>query len=172
MSETAVTPYTAFVLPSTVVTKIDLSHLAAEVEQVDNEMTSATVRAGDNASEVSRPVLSQPLADLLAQNKLSVDTAHDRSDLIAQLRLLKDKAPVMHMTFAVVADRESLESIVQWVRESVHPQAVISTGLQPSLVAGVYLRTPNHVFDLSLRGALTGQHGVLVKELEGLHASN
>ena len=70
------------------------------------------------------------------------------------------------MTFAVSADRESLSQIAHWLRESVHPQAVISVGMQPALVAGVYMRTPNKVFDLSLRGALSGQHGALVKELE------
>ena len=84
---------------------------------------------------------------------------------------MKDKVPVIHMTFAVQADPTSLQQIVQWLRSSVHPQVVISVGLQPSLVAGVYMRTPNHVRDLSLRTLLTGQHEVLVKELEALRGT-
>lgn len=76
------------------------------------------------------------------------------------------------MTFAVTADPESLERLARWFRESIHPQVVIATHLQPSLIAGVYLRTPNHVHDFSLRGALAGKHGLLVNELEALlHAS-
>ena len=74
------------------------------------------------------------------------------------------------MTFAVPADRESLRYIVQWVRTSVHPQALLQIGLQPALVAGVYLRTPNRVHDFSLRAALNGQHDALVKELGALRA--
>jgi F0F1-type ATP synthase delta subunit len=76
------------------------------------------------------------------------------------------------MTFAVEADRESLMQLAQWVRETVHPQAVIAVGLQPGLIAGVYLRTPNHVHDLSLRAALDGGHEILVNDLEALRGAN
>ena len=95
---------------------------------------------------------------------------YDRQDDLV-LRILKDKVPVLHMTFSVTADVESLQTLTQWVRNSVHPQAVIAVGLQPSLVAGVYLRTPNHIHDFSVRGALEGRHGLLIEELETLRGS-
>jgi F0F1-type ATP synthase delta subunit len=62
-----------------------------------------------------------------------------------------------------------LQELIAWLRSSVHPQAVISVGLQPALVAGVYLRTPNHVHDLSMRAVLKKSRGLLTKELEALH---
>ena len=160
MSE--VTPYTKFVLPTSVVTKLDVSRLVNELEKVDNELTAAAVRKQDHV----QPVMSQQLAEFLEQNKVSLDEG-DRGDLIKQLRLLKENVPVIHMTFAVTADQESLQKLVQWLRAET-PQAVIAVGLQPGLVAGVYLRTPNHVHDLSLRNALDGRRDVLVKELETL----
>jgi len=160
MSE--VTPYTKFVLPTSVVTKLDVSRLVNELEKVDNELTAAAVRKQDHV----QPVMSQQLAEFLEQNKVSLDNG-DRGDLIKQVRLLKDNVPVIHMTFAVTADQESLQKLVQWLRAET-PQAVIAVGLQPGLVAGVYLRTPNHVHDLSLRNALDGRRDVLVKELETL----
>jgi len=160
MSE--VTPYTKFVLPTSVVTKLDVSRLVNELEKVDNELTAAAVRKQDHV----QPVMSQQLAEFLEQNKVSLDD-DDRGDLIKQVRLLKDNVPVIHMTFAVTADQESLQKLVQWLRAET-PQAVIAVGLQPGLVAGVYLRTPNHVHDLSLRNALDGRRDVLVKELETL----
>jgi hypothetical protein len=58
--------------------------------------------------------------------------------------------------------------LAQWLRTSIHPQAVIAVGLQPALVAGVYLRTPNHVKDLSLRAKLESSRGLLLKEVEKL----
>jgi len=160
MSE--VTPYTKFVLPTSVVTKLDVSRLVNELEKVDNELTAAAVRKQDHV----QPVMSQQLAEFLEQNKVSLDEG-DRGDLIKLLRLLKENVPVIHMTFAVTADQESLQKLVQWLRAET-PQAVIAVGLQPGLVAGVYLRTPNHVHDLSLRNALDGRRDVLVKELETL----
>lgn len=168
MSETAIKTYADFVLPGNVVTQIDVSRLVREMERVDNELTASSVRKKAGVAEAAKPALSSQLADFLAQNKLSIEGSRERDNLIKQVRLLKDKVPVIHMTFAVTADGESLEKLVAWVRGTVHPQAVIEIGLQPDLIAGVYIRTPNHVHDFSWRALLKGKHDLLVKELEAL----
>jgi len=171
MSEPIVKTHADFILPPTVVSRLDVSRLVSEFEQVDNELTAASIRAKSGAPVQPQPVLSEQLTDFLTRNKFKLETGQERSELIIQLRQLKDSVPVIHMTFAVSADRESLQQLAQWLRASVHPQAVIAVGLQPALVAGVYLRTPNHVHDLSLRAMLDSSHDVLVKELELLRAS-
>ena len=171
MSDATLKTAADFILPSSVMTRLDVSRLVYEVERLDSELTAAAVRAKTGAPQSAQPTVSEQLANFLTQNKLAFNSSQSRSALVQQLRILKDKVPVIHMTFAVQSDPESLQQIVQWLRTSVHPQAVISVGLQPSLVAGVYLRTPNHVHDLSLRTLLTGQHDVLVKELEALRGN-
>jgi F0F1-type ATP synthase delta subunit len=75
------------------------------------------------------------------------------------------------MTFAVTADPESLQQLAQWARTTIDPHAVIAVGLQPGLVAGVYLRTPNHVHDFSLRAMLKSSRGKLVEELGALRGN-
>jgi hypothetical protein len=166
MTEADVKTYVNFVLPPNVVSKIDVARLVSEVERVDNELTAAAVSVKTGSPVRTTPVVSQQLADFLDQNKLTLENAHERGELVRQLRLLKDKVPVIHMTFAVTADRESLQQLAQWLRASVHRQAVIAVGLQPALIAGVYLRTPNHIHDLSVRAMLSGRHDLLVKDLE------
>lgn len=166
MNEPATKTYVDFTLPPNIVSKIDISRLVSEVERVDNELTAAAVRAKTGTTAGAQPVLSQQVTDFFTQNKLTFGSSQERSQLIKELRVLKDKVPVIHMTFAVTADHESLQQLALWLRSSIHPQAVISVGLQPALVAGVYLRTPNHVHDLSLRAKLHGSHDVLIKELE------
>lgn len=168
MNEPIIKTYADFILPPSVVSKIDLSRLVAEVERLDIELTSSAVRAKAGSPPQATPTLSDQLADFLTQNQLHFQTGQERSEIVKQLRLLKEKVPVLNMTFAVVADRESLQQLAQWVRITVHPQAVITAGLQPALVAGVYLRTPNHVHDFSLRKMLSSQHDLLVKDLETL----
>lgn len=164
--------HTTFVLPPSVMSKIDVSHLVTEAERIDNELTAASVRTKTGLAGQNRPVFSDQMADFLQANKLEfAEDAHARVEIIKQLRLLKDSVPVIHMTFAVTADRESLQQLAVWVRNSIHPQAVIAVGLQPALVAGVYLRTPNRVHDFSLRAMLNGKHDLLVKELETLRGS-
>lgn len=167
MNEPAAKTYVDFVLPPSVVSRVDVSRLVSEVERVDNQLTTNAVRAKVDSATQSRPAVSDQLNDFLQLNTLSIDVgSRVRAELVKQLQLLKQNVPTIHMTFAVAADRESLEQLAQWLRSSVHPQAVISVGLQPGLVAGVYLRTPNHVHDLSLRAKLRGSHDLLVKELE------
>jgi hypothetical protein len=168
MNENEQKTHTNFVLPLNVVTKGDVSRLTNELERVDNELTADTVREKVGSNEHAEIVMSAQLTEFLNQNNLKLENAHDRGELIKEMRLLKENAPVIHMTFAVPADGESLQQIAKWLRESVHPQVVVAVGLQPALVAGAYIRTPNHVRDLSLRAALEGGHDLLVKELETL----
>lgn len=114
--------------------------------------------------------MSRQLADFVLENKLDVAAATTRTQLIKRVGAMKDTLPIVHMTFASEADRESLGQLALWLRTSVHPQAVIDVGLQPGLVAGVYLRTANRVFDLSLKGALKQGRGILASDLEALRA--
>lgn len=171
MTDVVAKTYADFTLPFSVVTKVDVSHLVAEVERLDGDLTAAAVRAKTGAAPTAQPVLSQQLTDFLIENKLSLMDGRERMELIKQLRLLKDKVPVIHMTFAVETDPVSLKQIAQWIRSEIDPRAVIAVGLQPGLVAGVYLRTPNHMHDLSLRGRLAEQRGLLSKELGALRGN-
>ncbi len=172
MNEPTIKPYTAYSLPPSIVSKIDMARLVREVEVIDNALTELAVRTKVGQSEAYKPSLSDELSDFLQANEIKIDAnGQARMQFIGQLRLLKDRAPVIHMTFAVEADKESLRQFARWLRESIHPQSVIEVGLQPGLVAGVYLRTPNHVHDLSLRTALTKGRSVLVKELGALRGT-
>lgn len=171
MTEPVAKTHENFVLPASLVSRVDVARLVEEAERVDAEMTSSAIRAEEGAAVVI-PVLSERLTDFLAGNELKLDDSKARTILIQELRQLKDAVPVLHMTFAVTADPESLQQLAQWARNTIDPHAVIAVGLQPGLVAGVYLRTPNHVHDFSLRGVLAGQRGLLVKELETLRGSN
>jgi hypothetical protein len=157
-----------FVLPPSIVTRVDLSRMVSELERVDNDMTSAGVRARTGGEGLSTPTMSEQLTDFITQNKLDLADGRGRSDLIVRLRRLKDDAPVIHMTFATVADGDSLRQLSAWLRSSIHPQALISVGLQPALIGGVYLRTPNHIKDLSMRARLKGGRELITNELEAL----
>ncbi len=159
-------------LPPSIVTRVDVSRLVREIEWVDNEITTAMVRAKAGVQTSAQPPVSDQATEFLTLNKLTLADAHARTRLIAELKKLKDTVPIIHMTFAVPADRESLQQLAAWLRSSVHPQAVIAVGLQPGLVGGVYVRTPNQIHDLSLRAKLQGSRDVLIKSLEAIRGEN
>lgn len=166
MTQTAIT-YTTFQLPASIVTKLDLARLVSEAERIDDALTTAEIRARTGAAALPAPAVSIQFIQFLQVNKLSMEGPR-RAEVLRELRQLKDKAPVVHMTFAVTADIESLQQLANWLRQSVHAHALIEVGLQPALVAGVYMRTTNHVHDFSLRGALAEHREELAGELETL----
>lgn len=170
MSQENLKNYDQLVLPPSVVSKLDVARLVSEVEQLDHDINSAETRTKAGVETELHPILSDQLTDFLAANQLSVDDGRQRSQLIDQLRQLKDKAPVVHMTFATSADQDSLSQIADWLRRSVHPQSLMVVGLQPGLVGGVYIRTTNHVHDLSLRAQLAGSRHLLVEAVEAVNA--
>ncbi len=165
MTEATAT-HATYKLPPNVVSKVDLAHLISDAERIDNELTTSAVHTRTNTAIEAELSTSERLTAFLQVNDLQFsNNSSDRMDIIRGLRRLKDSAPVVHMTFAVEADYESLGQLVAWLRSNVHPQAIIATGLQPALIAGVYLRTSNSVHDLSLRGKIKGGRDVLIKEL-------
>jgi hypothetical protein len=156
----------SYVLPAAVVRKADLARLVREIESLDGELEAQKVRARGQEVSYHLPNMSQGLNDFLEQNKLDITDDQGRMELVEHLRKLKDLAPVIHMTFATEADPESLQQIVTYIRTELHPHALLSVGLQPSLVAGAYIRTPNHVHDFSIRARLSEKRNVIAQELE------
>ncbi|TAH34813.1 hypothetical protein EYC59_02750 [Candidatus Saccharibacteria bacterium] len=157
-----------FALPPALVSRADLARLVREVEQLDNDFEVQKVRDHKDEAHYTMPATSRSLQDFLKLNEINVSDAKTRTALKEQLRKLKDKAPVVHATFAVDADPEFLQQLVAWFRGQIHPQTLISVGLQPGLIGGMHLRTPNHVHDFSLRALLASKRGILLKELQGL----
>lgn len=155
--------------PPSLVSHADLSKLLRELEEVDNFLESQRARNGMKAT-LQLPSVSKTMSDLLTINQIELTNDHIRMELRTNLRKLKDHAPVIHMTFAAEGDPASMQQIAAWVRKELHPQALISAGLQPSLIGGVYIRTPNHVHDFSLRAHLQSSRQVIVQSLDALTA--
>lgn len=164
MSKETVAPY---IFPAALIGRSDLARLVREVETIDNDLEAQKVRNPDSKNGYSLPTMSRGMTDFLEQNKIDVSNDRARMEFKEHLRALKDKAPVIHMTFAVEADPDFLQKLTAWIRQEVHPQALLSVGLQPSLVGGVYMRTPNHIHDFSLKALLKGKRDVMINELEG-----
>lgn len=159
----------SLVLPSALISRADLARLVREIEDLDNELEAQKARnraTGDTGYKL--PTISRTLSDFVEQNKVNIADDQSRMLLKEQMKAMKDKAPIVHMTFAVEADPASLQQLVAYMRKEIHPQALLVVGLQPSLVGGAYVRTPNHVHDFSLRAQLAKKRGIILQELEEL----
>lgn len=157
-------------LPTSVITRLDIARAVTELEQVGAGLTTASIQSQVGVETQWQPSTSEQLGALLELNPFDLHDVRQREEFTHSLRQLKEAAPVVHMTFSGPADGESLRELIQWLRESVHPQAVIQVGLQPELVGGVYVRTKNHVHDLSLRARLADHRHLITEQVEALRA--
>lgn len=161
-----------FVLPPSIVTKHDLARLIDEMERIDSELTTRDAHIKANIPVTSEITFTDQMTDFLAVNNLEIGDTAERADLLKRMRRFKMSSPVIHMTFASSADTESLRQLVVWLRQSVHSQSVVAVGLQPSLIGGVYIRTPNQVHDFSMRAKLAGHRDIIIREVEALSGGN
>lgn len=162
-----------FHLPPALIGKAHLAQLIRELEGVENDLETqkaSNLAKADAKAGLRVPTMSKALADCIELNQVDIIDSQQRMGFKKTLGIIKNKAPVMHFTFASDPDGESLQKLVDWVRKEIHPRALISIGIQPGLIGGVYLRTPNHVHDFSLRALLHDKRDIIVKELEALHA--
>ncbi len=82
-----------------------------------------------------------------------VDLANDthRKQLQEYLILIKQKAPILHISFSADPTSAFIEKIMAWLRREIHPLVLLTIGLQPNIGAGCVVRSTNKYFDFSLR---------------------
>lgn len=153
----------SLILPPQVVSKSDLSRSLRELETIDDYFHQAAIRG---SKDQAMPTLGKVLDNLASANGLNLLRPEDRATLKTFLARLKNKAPIVHMSFPSEASGPFLAKILEWFRAEVHPHTVLHVGLQPSLVAGCLVRTTNKTFDFSFRKKFEKSKEKLVEALD------
>lgn len=154
-----------FKLPLGVVSSADIARLLRELANLDEYFLSAQARKG--GEPIQPPRLTRMLDEVARDNKLNLLETSHRQALTKQLTLLQKNAPLLHISFAAEPPAKILEKILLWLRENIHKYALLQVGLQPSIAAGCVLRTPNKVFDMSLRQHMENQRDYLGELIKG-----
>jgi hypothetical protein len=140
---------TQFLLPPGIMGRSDVARLLREIEKVDYDFESQTVR--NPGKPLTIPAMSRSLSELITLNQVTIESLESRQGLVANMRKVKDKAPSVHVTFAVDPSPEIIRELIGWVRQNLHPVALVSIGLQPGIIGGCVVRTPDHIYDFTLR---------------------
>jgi F0F1-type ATP synthase delta subunit len=152
-------------LSNMVVGPADLAKLQREINGLDDFFVAAKARQAGTA--IQPPKLTRVLNQMAKDNNINLLEANERQKLAVSLQSLSEKSPVLNVSFASEPSPNALVQLVVWIRANIHPQALIRIGLQPSIAAGCYLRTPNKGFDMSLRAALKRSEPELLKLIAG-----
>ncbi len=151
-------------LPLQAVSPADVRRLDRELAAIDEALLALNIRKDGHADKL--PKTTQLMDELVALNKLNLLHEADRKLLKQFLVAVQQRAPVMHMSFSADPSTTFLEKLVTWLRREVHPQVLVTIGLQPTLGAGCVVRTTNRQFDFSLRQDFAKKRALLVEKLQ------
>jgi hypothetical protein len=157
------------VLPLGVVSRIDVLRLLREIEAVDEFLRQAQIR--EPGTSVKMPKTSRMLDDVINTNKLNILLEEDRKHSLTFIMQIKDKAPVLHISFSADPSPLFTQKIIYWLRRQIHPLALMDTGLRPNIGAGCIVRTNNRYFDFSLHKHFSDQKQLLIQSLEAAGGS-
>jgi len=152
-----------FKLPLTLQSRSDVSRLVREIENLDGFFLSANLRQDQQAEP---PKITRLLNEVAELNKVNLLDQASRNGLKEALSQMEKRAPNLHISFAVEPPPRITEQILNWLRANIDPESLIVVGLQPGIAAGMMLRTPNKIFDMSLQSHLKNQEKYLVQLID------
>ncbi|HWT56115.1 MAG TPA: hypothetical protein VN031_03745 [Candidatus Microsaccharimonas sp.] len=150
-------------LPVAVSSPVDLGRLIRELEAIDNALNQNAIRTNQTATAL--PKMSELLTQTVELNKLNLLQTTDRTLLMQFLVSVRERAPRLHMSFSADPSPQFSEKLTSYLREQIHPLALVTFGLQPNIGAGCVLRTTNKYFDFSLGAALNQKRDVVMQTL-------
>lgn len=149
-------------LPIILNSKQDITHVHRELRAFLDAVEQSIVRK-DNP--IQYPAITATLRAIATENKIDLRDQAACEKLLIELEELKEKAPSVHLSFPSDPTQEVMQKLIIWFRKEVNPRIIIQVGLQPSIAAGVVLRTPNKQFDFSLRQHLYRNRNLLREAL-------
>lgn len=152
-------------LPILVFGPIEVRRLERELEALEEYISQANIR--DPGKQLSLPKTSRLLDGLAGNNAMNLLMPNHRGQLKAFLKEIETSAPVIHVSLAADPSSAFTAKLVAWLRQNIHPYALLQLGLQPSIAAGCILRTSNKSFDFSLRNRFTQQRALLLQAIAG-----
>lgn len=155
-------------LPVLVFGVVEVRRLKRELEALDEFIRQSAIR--EPGTQPALPRLSRLLEAIATDNSRNLLQESDREEIRQFLIGIEKSAPTVHISFASDPSSAFIAKLVTWLRGSIHPQVLLQIGLQPTIAAGCIIRTPNKVFDLSLRQNLMNQRSKLIEALDAMAA--
>jgi len=156
-------------LPTSLVNRGDVFRLMRELNSINDFFAGSAARPAGTSQ--TPPRTTRVLDQFCAINGANLLAAGHRKALMESLESLIQQAPNLHISFATEPLPREVEPILVWMREHIHPHTLLQVGVQPSIAAGCVLRTPNRIFDMSLRVHLQKQAHLLTQLISGAVSS-
>jgi hypothetical protein len=151
----------AFFLGQHIMTVVDLDRAIRDLRDLDDSFRQHELRSPGEPTIISK--INRTLEDLARDNNLTLLDPTHRDVLIKQLQIIREHAPVVHMSFPSEPSRKALDTITTWFRVNVDPYMLLQVGLEPVIGIGCIVRTTNKIIDCSLKHTFKEKKHLLKK---------
>jgi len=143
----------ALKLPLDLYSPDQLGIIILETGNHANVLRDAGVRArtSGNADTAEPLHASALLTGVLQGNGLSANDHASLEALSKGLKLIRDKAPVAHLTLAALPNRSLKRQLTEWFRKEVSPYMLLTFAVRTDIGGGAVLRVGSRVYDFSFR---------------------
>jgi hypothetical protein len=152
-------------LPPLVVGLVEINRLLRELATIDDTLLEHTLRKTDSDARMLKT--SRLMDQMVDLNELNLLHKTDRERLRRFLDAVVGRAPTLHISFSADPSPNFLEKLMVWLRENIHPQVLVTIGVQPTIAAGCIVRGPNKHFDFSLRQDFEDKRQMLIDQITG-----
>jgi hypothetical protein len=150
-------------LPPDIVGAVDVKRLIRELDYIDDSFLQFKLRHKDNSAKL--PTTSILLDLIVSENNFNLLHETHRKELNNFLKSIREDAPMIHMSFSANPSNKFLKRLMEWLRAELHPQILLTVGLEPNIGAGCILRTNNKLFDMSLKQDFYNSRAELISKM-------
>lgn len=161
-----VTDKKEFALPLSILGAAELNRIYRELELLDDFLRQDTVRSP--GQQLKMPSTTRVMDEFCRTNEVNMLDEAEREAVKIFLKKMKKSAPVVHISFAVEASPAFITKILRWIRENIHPHALLQVGMTPSIVGGCIVRTTNQVFNFGLKQKFDEHKSLLQEQIRTL----
>lgn len=142
-------------LPAEVYSPDHIGIVLWELEQLIDHLRNGETRAGVVGATIdSEKVASAFLAVVLAATGVSATDRKALESLQAELKAVRDGAPVAHIILAALPGKALKAELVGWFRRVVHKQHLVTFAVRSDIGGGFLLRTGSRQYDFTYRTQL------------------
>jgi hypothetical protein len=157
-------------LPGNVASSQDLTELILEVRNYSSWFAHESVKKQVDVSNSSpSPILSTGTIELLRDWKTSQQISSESLEML--IKLLEDFATnprLMTITLAGLPTNSLKISLVNWCRENIAPDILVSFKLNSNLLGGMVVQYGSHVFDWSFKRKILENRGIFPEVLRSV----
>lgn len=144
---------------------IALWELGRLIDQVRNSSTRSAVTGGEGVQAM--PV-STFLSTILSSVSVAPDDLQALEKLQAELRVVRDSAPVAHLVVSALPGRAVKHELIGWFRKELHMQHLVTFSMRRDIGGGFLLRIGSKQYDFTYRTELLKDKHRLTEIFDGV----